>query len=43
MKILKFNILYPEFYLKEVQNQELELIHNMDLSAYIEWLYQQNI
>ena len=43
MKILKFDILYPEFYLKEVQNQELELIRNMDLSAYIEWLYQQNM
>lgn len=43
MKILKFDILYPQFYLDEVQNQELGLIQNMDLSAYIEWLYQQNM
>lgn len=43
MKILKFDILYPEFYLKEVQNQELELIQNMNLAVYIEWLYQQNM
>lgn len=43
MKVLKFDLLYPEEYFKEVQKDNKKLIDKMNLHEYIDWIHQQKM
>lgn len=43
MKVLKFDLLYPEEYFKEVQKENVALIDKMNLYEYVDWIHQQKM
>ncbi len=43
MKVLKFDLLYPEEYFKEIQKENAALIDKMNLHEYVDWIHQQKM
>lgn len=43
MRVLKFDLLYPEEYLHEVQINNKSLIKSMTLNQYVNWLHEQKM
>ena len=43
MKVLKFDLLYPEEYFKQVQKENKHLVDKMNLHQYIDWIHEQKM
>ena len=43
LKVLKFDLLYPEEYFKQVQKENQNAIEKMNLHQYIDWIHEQKM